>query len=103
MMQEKHKSLQRRQRGLSLLPRHPPTFSPPVPGMARHLTFREGLPLVQLAHELLGVKGCTLQGPGVWLLRGAGLRWGIQRSQSWGGKWGCGSGLDLGSREEGQV
>lgn len=102
-MQEKHKSLQRRQRGLRLLPHHPPIFSLPVPGMARNLTFREGLPLVQLAHELLGVKGCTLQGPGVWLLRGAGLRWGIQRSQSWGGKWGCGSGLDLGGREEGQV
>lgn len=80
-----------------------PNLQPPVPGIVRNLTFREGLPLVQLAHELLGVKGCTLQGPGVWLLSGAGLRWGIQRSQSWGGKWGCGSGLDLGGREEGQV
>lgn len=64
----------------------------------RHLTFGKGLPLVKLAHELLGVKGCTLQGPGVRLIRGAGLRWGIQRCQSWGGKWGCGSGLVLGGR-----
>lgn len=37
------------------------------------LNFGEGLPLVQLAHEFLGVKGGTLQGPGVWLLRGARL------------------------------
>lgn len=104
MTQKKYKSLQRRKRGAECLPpHHPPISNHLSRKWARNLTFCEGLPLVQLTHELLGVKGCTLQGPGVWLLRGAGLRWGIQRSQSWGGKWGCGSGLDWGDKEAGQV
>lgn len=104
MAQEKYRAYRGEQEGLSVSPASSPSLKSPSPGWwARNLTFGEGLPLVQLAHELLGVKGCTLQGPGIWLLRGAGLRWGIQRSQSWGGKWGCGSGLDLGDREEGQV
>lgn len=36
------------------------------------LDLGEGLPLVELAHELLGVEGSTLQCPGVWLLGRAG-------------------------------
>lgn len=75
------------------LPGPPPVLSPrrpplPVQGWAGHLTFCEGLPLVQLAHELLGVKGCTLHGPGVWMLRGAGLRWGDTEESKLGRKMG---------------
>lgn len=66
-----------------------PNLSRPARG-TRNCTFGEGLPLVQLAHEFLGVKGGTLQGPGVWLLRGARLRRQIHRSQSCRGNLGCG-------------
>lgn len=67
----------------------PPPVPPlPVQGWVGDLTFCEGFPLVQLAHELLGVKGCTLQGPGVWMLRGAGLRWGDTEESKLGRKTG---------------
>lgn len=81
--------LQWRHRGVVwLLPHDAPVLSPPPRGWARKLTFCEGLPLVQLAHELLGVKGGTLQGPRVWLLRGAGLRWGDTEESKLGRKMG---------------
>lgn len=67
-----------------------PNMSWPCLGM-RNCTFGEGLPLVQLAHEFLGVKGGTLQGPRVWLPRGARLRRQRHRcQQSCRGVWGVG-------------
>lgn len=76
---------------VSPAPSLPSLKTPPLPpsrGWVRNLTFCEGFPLVQLAHELLGVKGCTLHGSGVWLLRGAGLRWGDTEESKLGRKMG---------------